>query len=138
MARAITKASDKLHQNGTLPRPASRLTPEQVRALAALLSGSSYTVAADQAGVARSTLYRWMNKTANFISEYITGLKELADARRQRVRLLGVEAVELFRRLMWSRKTPIAVRARLAVEMVRINESLPDAPTDPVEIRQAI
>jgi hypothetical protein len=52
--------------NTTAPSGTEKLTPEQLRALYALLEHGDKAKAARSAGVGRTTLYRWLREDANF------------------------------------------------------------------------
>src|SRR5688572_2426603 len=64
------------------------LTDEQQAALSALVSGQPVTAAAATAGVARTTLYRWLREDDAFAAAYNGRRAELRDAAH--ARLLGL------------------------------------------------
>ncbi|MBA2446911.1 MAG: hypothetical protein H0V51_02675 [Chloroflexi bacterium] len=75
--------------NGTVTgTPPAELTHEQQAALEALLLGQTVTAAAGIAGVARTTLHRWLRDDDTFAAAYNAHRAELRDAAS--ARLLGL------------------------------------------------
>jgi len=89
-----------MSENGTPKKP----TPRQRRAIAALLATGDKNDAAEQAGVSRRTLYRWMHQDefrAELVQAETAALDELS---RQLVRLAAL-AVETLERAMANAET---------------------------------
>jgi hypothetical protein len=126
-----------MERGGTPAQPlqvSPLLSPEQNRALDGLLAGLGPTQAAKQAGVGRTTLYRWMTGDPNFIAARNLALREMADVLRQRRRLLACESVEVLHRLVRARKTPIPVKAKIALAVLAMEEGdEPPGPADPID-----
>jgi hypothetical protein len=88
--------------------------------------------------VGRATLHRWLNSDADFVSEYNSTLKELTEARRQRLRLLAIEATDTIRKMLRSKSTPPTVRAKLATDVLAIADGIEDGPVDPADVKIAL
>src|SRR6185437_7546952 len=67
----------------------------QETALAALRSGSSFPQAAEQAGVNRATVYRWVQRDAAFRAAYNAWQHELVESAHARLLKLSERAVEV-------------------------------------------
>jgi hypothetical protein len=103
--------------------------PAQVRAIGAPLGGSTVTDAAKSAGVSRATVHRWLSEDPDFMAAYNMARREATEALRQRLRGMGLEAVE--GALLTDRDTPPTVRLRAAMEVLEVATSPPGGPTDP-------
>jgi hypothetical protein len=71
----------------------STISPAQSAALGILVIGGSVTKAAQQAGVARETVSRWLHHDPVFISEMHNARAELASQIRCALEALGMQAV---------------------------------------------
>ena len=72
------------------------MSPNQIAALSALLSGGSRQEAAEAAGVNRTTLYRWFREDTDFVAEYNAGRRALlegAEARAMNVAQKALDAI---------------------------------------------
>ena len=79
-----------------MPRNATHsedLTPQQQRALEALLAGQTVTAAANTAGVDRSTVHRWQKDDLVFRAAFNRGRRELLASVRTRLLALTERAV---------------------------------------------
>jgi hypothetical protein len=72
----------------------SQLTPAQTIALQKLTGGLPLSVAADAAGVNRSTVYRWLEKDPAFKAAYRDWRTELARLAHARLMALSEAAVD--------------------------------------------
>jgi hypothetical protein len=75
-----------MSQNVTL----STISPAQLPALQALVSGGSITTAAKEAGVARETVSRWVHRDPVFLAELQNVRAELAIQTRCTLEALGM------------------------------------------------
>lgn len=71
------------------------LSAAQERALAALLRGTTVTVAADEAGVTRQTVSGWRNGDPDFIAAYNRGRLELWEAEQARLSAIRTKALDV-------------------------------------------
>jgi hypothetical protein len=78
-----------MSQNVTL----STISPAQLPALQALVSGGSITTAAKEAGVARETVSRWVHHDPVFFAELQNVRAELALQTRCALEALGIQAI---------------------------------------------
>jgi hypothetical protein len=69
------------------------ISPAQLVALGVLVSGGSVTKGAQQAGVARETVSRWLHHDPVFIAEMHNARAELASQTRCALEALGMQAV---------------------------------------------
>jgi hypothetical protein len=129
---------DILRQNETPLAGLAALPAQQQQALAALLTGATVSSAAVTAGVARSTLNRWLTDDAQFIAEYNSARREMADAVGQALRLLSGEAVRVLEKVLTNTRTPVALKVRAAVEVLKMTAAPPEGPTDPQDARNVI
>jgi len=90
-----------------------QLTPRQLRAVDALLSGATYQDAAKSAGVTDKTLSRWRKQPAFDDELRRRGTVAVSDASR---RLTGTldNAVDVLREVMNDEEAPQSVRIRAA------------------------
>ena len=65
-----------LVRNTTAPSGTEKLTPEQLRAVVALLEHGDKSKAARSAGVGRTTLYRWLREDENFQAALEEGTRQ--------------------------------------------------------------
>lgn len=95
------------------PATSERLTPKQRRAVAALLTTGEVGAAAREAGINRTTLYRWLHDPV-----FLAAVREAeADALDELSRLLvrlGRTAVATIAKAMSDPVTPAATRVRAA------------------------
>jgi hypothetical protein len=105
-------------------------------ALAALSGGSSVTDAARAAGVDRSTVYRWIDRSPEFVAELNRYRQEQRDALRHELRGLAADAIKAMRDLLGSDTPPaIRLRAALAVlEAVGADSPEPIGPLHPEDV----
>jgi hypothetical protein len=61
------------------------LPSDQQQAITALAEGCTFTAAAERAGVARVTLWRWLKNDPDFAAAYLAWKKELAEAARAKL-----------------------------------------------------
>lgn len=90
------------------------LSTRKLKAISALLESPTICEAAKTAGVAESTLYRWMSTDADFKGAYQRLRQE---ALRQTVAQLGQtgsDAVETLREIMTDKDSPATARVRAA------------------------
>jgi hypothetical protein len=138
MPKEMVPKGDDSRRNATVFGPVVPLSsPKQAEALTLLVAGRSPTAAAQAVGVDRATVYRWMKYDAAFIASYNAAVRELDEVRRQGLRLLAGESIQVVRRMMKSRKTPPAIRARLALEVIRLAEGMPEAGSDDLDDAKA-
>ena len=71
------------------------MSTAQETALAALRGGSSFPKAAEEAGVSRATVYRWVQRDPAFRAAYNAWQRELADSAHARLLKLSERAVEV-------------------------------------------
>lgn len=113
------------------------LQPDQLKAIAALASGASVIDAAAQAGVDRSTLYRW-KEIPEFAAELNRTRAEQADAIRGELRALAGTAVKTIRTILDDPTTAPGVRLRASLAVLETLKALePESigPTDAATIR---
>jgi hypothetical protein len=118
------------------PAALEGVTPEQGRALAALLAGQGVTAAAAAAGVDRRTVTRWRTSNAQFVSLYRSLKAELFEATRAELLVLAPKAVRTIKSLLTRRTTPPGVRLRAAVAVLESVAAMPQdgsADLDDVE-----
>jgi hypothetical protein len=94
------------------------VTPAQVLAMNALLSGSEVDAAADAGGVEAETLRGWLADHHAFLARMNLAKRERADRVRAEVRGLALNAAATLRELLTSAESPPAVRLRVALAIV--------------------
>ena len=108
-----------------------KLTSKQERAIIALLSTSTVAEAAEEVGVSRRTLERWLADSA-FVSEYRAIRGHVVEAAVARLQQATTDAVECLQRNLREAKPPTQVRAAQiildqalrAVELYDLNDRL--------------
>jgi hypothetical protein len=126
-----------MQQNAT-EAEASSLTPNQLKAIEALMRGASISGAAAAAGVDRTTVHRWLRDDVEFLAAYNAARRDLADGIQGELRGLAGDAVRTIRKVMRSPKSPAAVRLKAALTVLEtmggmVTESI--GPTDADAIR---
>ncbi|HEY2588140.1 MAG TPA: hypothetical protein VGI81_20520 [Tepidisphaeraceae bacterium] len=86
------------------------MSTAQESALAALRSGSSFPQAAEQAGVNRATIYRWVQRDAAFRAAYNAWQRELVESAHARLLKLSERAVEVLEDAIKRRDKDIAYK----------------------------
>jgi len=94
-------------------RTLSGLTPKQRKAVEALLTTGDATAAAQAAGIARDTLYRWLRQPLFLEAVRAAEAQALDDLSRMLVRL-GRTAVGTLAKAMSDAATPAATKVRAA------------------------
>jgi len=94
--------------------PGQNLNGKKARALEALLSGKSVEEAAQQAGVSRTTLFRWLREDERFRDEYRRAGSQLMEGALRRLQQLCGEAVETLAEVMGEREATAASRVTAA------------------------
>lgn len=116
-----------------LASPDPALTPRQIQGLKCLTLGRSIKSAAREAGVGRSTLYRWIKDDPHFRAAYNAWLDELEVSAQGRLANLGNRAIDTLGRAL-DRDD-----ARVAVSLLKgLNYLSPSSPgpTDPANVRR--
>ena len=91
---------------------ATKLAPNQLAAIVALVGGSSVTDAAERVGIDRTTLHRWLSGDAAFLAALNRMKMEALDAIRREVRSAVGDAARVVRELVTNPDTPPAIRLR--------------------------
>lgn len=94
-------------------RTLSALSPKQRKAVEALLTTGDATAAAQAAGIARDTLYRWLRQPLFLEAVRAAEAQALDDLSRMLVRL-GRTAVGTLAKAMSDAATPVATKVRAA------------------------
>ena len=129
---------DIVRQNETDSTDAS-----QALAIEALVAGSTVTAAADQAGVSRATLHRWLASDHVFIAAFNDRKAEVLAEVRGQLRSLAGEAVAVYRRAL-DPSTPFistAVRLKAAgAVLAMIGVDVPEriGPSDPDKVQDEL
>jgi transposase len=86
------------------------MSTAQETALAALRSGSSFPQAAEEAGVNRATVYRWIQRDAAFRAAYNAWQRELTESAHARLLKLSERAVEVLEHAIKQRDNDVAYK----------------------------
>src|SRR3954447_8329206 len=125
-----------MSQNVTL---STTISPAQWLALQALVGGGSVTKAAEQAGVARETVSRWVHHDPVFLAELQNVRAGLAIQTRCALEALGMQAVGVLASAVQDQFVkPWRLRAACAVlKMVGADraETLPSTTAEEVHVR---
>jgi phage terminase small subunit len=106
--------------------PDNELTPRQIKAIAALLTGATMPEAARQAGIGERTLFRWQNDPT-FKAELDRQRRQLAEQALSSLQGLTDRAVARLGRLIDSESESVALRAcQFVLEQAREHIELHD------------
>jgi transposase-like protein len=130
--------SDIVRQNATDLTDAS-----QVLAIEALVAGSTVSAAAEQAGVSRQTLHRWLATDHVFIAAHNARKVEVLAEVRGDLRSLAASAVAVYRRALDLNvpNMPTAVRLRASgAVLAMIGADAPEriGPSDPDKVQDEL
>jgi hypothetical protein len=103
--------------------------------MGSLLAGRSKTEAARTAGVDRTTIHTWLKKDPAFRAFFNSARRELIHQLEQRQLLVAALALRTQERLLRSRKTPAAVKAKVAADIL---SRLPHEVTGPDTVETAV
>jgi hypothetical protein len=107
-----------VQQNSTNSTP-QELTPKQTEVIAALARGSTVTDAAKLAGIDRTTVYIWLNASAQFVAQLNQVRQERRDALRAKLGELASEAVSVVGDVLKHEGTPPGVRLKAALSVLQ-------------------
>ncbi len=96
---------------------ADNLSPQQSKAIAALLTSSSITQAADEAGVGHRTLFRWL-ADPTFDAAYKAAKRESVGQAIARLQQLSGAAVVVLGQVMADRRSPASSRVAAASKIL--------------------
>lgn len=96
---------------------ASDLTPQQEEAIPVLLSSPSIPKAAEQTGVSKATLWRWMKEPA-FAEAYRQARKEIVEHAISHLQHMSSEAAESLHEVATDQNAPHAARVSAARAML--------------------
>lgn len=102
------------------------LAPEQVLCIASLVAGASDEAAAEQAGVARSTVSRWKGEPA-FTARLNSEIQVSWDAHRARLSALQCRALDVVSSALDSDDMTLSLKA--AVQVLRLAGERPKGAT---------
>ncbi len=105
-----------MSQNVTV---SSVISPTQSIAVAALVGGATITTAAEQAGVARETVSRWMHHNPFFITELQNSRAEIASQTRLALEKLGMQAIAVLSDALQN-QTMLPSRLRAACAVLKL------------------
>lgn len=124
--------------NPAVPGPPA-LSPKQEQALTSILTGAAITKDAQEAGVDRRALHRWLAHDARFIAALNRYQREMDDARRQRLRLLSGKAVKALEDILDDGSAPPPLRLRAATAVLKaVQAERPVGPTPEEEVELAL
>jgi hypothetical protein len=104
-------------QVGPLAGHGQKRSRRQERAIAALLECDSLGAAAEQAGIAKSTLSRWLTEP-QFSEAYRNARGQLLSAAINRLRKLSRNAVDVLQEVAEDKKAPHAARVSAAARII--------------------
>ena len=83
-----------MQQNATENADSGLVSPRQARIIELLLSGHTVSAAAEEAGVDRSTVHRWLSEDCDFLSELNAAKLELRESCLSRLVSLADTAID--------------------------------------------
>lgn len=110
------------------------LTPQQVEAVALLLSGKTITETAAAIDVSRETVSRWRHTDPAFEAVYNEGLRSTWEAGRSRLEEARGKAIARLVELVEGDDPAVALKAAMA--LVRLDIPEPAGSVNPREIEQ--
>ncbi len=113
--------------------PREQLSPAQSKAMEMLASGHTIAIAAESAGVARSTIYRWLKGDAAFVAAFNAWQQDMLDTARGRLLALTDTAVTAVAKSMekGDAKTALVLLKHLGA----LRRATP-GPTDPADVQR--
>jgi predicted DNA-binding protein (UPF0251 family) len=125
-------------QEETAPLSTELSIPQET-ALHALMSGATQAEAAERAGVARETVWRWLQDDAEFVAALNRIRKGLAEATMDRLRLARFEAIDVLVQLLKSEDPRLRLMAAQTVLRATGAEEVttPKGPTDASDVLRA-
>jgi transposase-like protein len=108
--------------------------------LGALATGASIAQASRRAGVHRSTVHDWINRSNLFVAQLNQLKCERLDSLRTEMHSLSSAAVDALRNILTSSETPAPTRLQAALALLDslgALESNPIGPTDPRAVSDA-
>ena len=117
----------------------AELSIQQETALHALMSGATQAEAAERAGVARETVWRWLQDDPEFVAALNRIRTGLAESTIDRLRLARFEAIEVLVQLLKSDDPRLRLLAAQTVLRASGSEDLstPIGPTDAGDVVRA-
>ncbi len=111
------------------------MKPTKTTALAALLSGSTVTAAAEAGGVSRETVHKWMREDFEFQAELERGKRELMQSSQMRLFKVVEDAVDSVHKAIQEGDSRAALAILKGLGM--LNGTLPELQSDnPDVLRQ--
>jgi hypothetical protein len=110
----------------TSSNPIEKLTPDQVQALAALLTEKDVKTAAAKAGCGETTLHRWLREDADFKAALHAAEAQLIDTAVRRLAVVAGDALDVLTTIMKNKRTAAGVRVRAATvvmeQLIKLRE----------------
>ncbi|MDD2541057.1 MAG: phBC6A51 family helix-turn-helix protein [Desulfuromonadaceae bacterium] len=125
-ANAATRR-DPAQQKLKLVEPPADLVIQKQRAIQLLLEGKAVVQVAEEIGVDRTTVYRWL-KEPSFIAERNRQANELRDAAQSRLRALISKSVDVVERQLEAGNLKAALAVLKSTGMMALDK--PDTETD--------
>lgn len=130
-----------MQHDTTEPEGNEALTPQQERALAALLSGSTVTRAAELVGVDRTTVHRWLRDDWTFQAALNRARREFRDGLRANLESVGEQAVRTVRQAIEADDVRVALAVLkglglLGGEMPSVGEDDPGILREEAQLRR--
>jgi hypothetical protein len=97
-----------------------KLSPQQSKAVAALLTASSVAQAADEVGVTARTLFRWLDDPT-FEAAYRAARREALGQAMARMQGVSSAMVSVLLQLAADRRTPPSVRFQAAAKVIELS-----------------
>ena len=130
-----------MRQNATESDDSTVLSRQQIEAVELLLRGVTVTAAADEIGVSRSTVHRWMSDNSTFIATLNAGKKDLRDSCEARLFSLADSAIDSLSTAMeeGDGRLALALLKELGlVQQPRIGATSPEEVEEDAEADQAV
>jgi hypothetical protein len=102
----------------TFDNQEEKLKPEQVQALAALLTEKDVKAAAAKAGCSENTLHRWMKEDADFKAALHAAEAQLIDQAVRRLAGAASDAIGVLVTIMNNKRAAASVRVRAATVVI--------------------
>jgi uncharacterized protein YchJ len=120
-----------IQQNSTNSTLFHGLSPVQAQVAAALAQGRTFTAAASEAGIHRSTIHNWLNKDKAFLPAVENALAESQEQQRDQLMELKALALKTLRELVEDPKASPSVRLKAALAILKRSDlEMPAAPEE--------